>query len=185
VFNAADVAAVLNKTPAGQALLARLKAEFDVYLADVHSAVKDPATGKMVAGPGNPNLQGGYAKGTGGTSGTRGVIVLNRLSTTKGSFKGTDAEFWAYVLVQEVNEHDLHWGKSPGNSKTRETTNRVETEKQAAAMGLPEGQSGYRDATGAPDTKAIKSDVAGNSAYQGATHGNTYVVKNKTLVVFP
>ncbi|MGH8019572.1 MAG: RHS repeat-associated core domain-containing protein, partial [Opitutaceae bacterium] len=128
VFNEADVAAVLNRTPAGQALLARLKKDFDVYLGDVHGAVKDPATGKMVAGPVNPNLQGGYAKGTGGTSGTKGVIILNRQSGSKGTFKGTDAEFWAYVLVQEVNEHDLHWGGVTGTNKQVEVTNRVQTE---------------------------------------------------------
>jgi hypothetical protein len=37
VFNAADVAGVMNGTPQGQALLARLKSDFVVKAADVYS----------------------------------------------------------------------------------------------------------------------------------------------------
>ncbi len=186
MFNVADVAGVLNSTPAGQALLARLKGEFVVKTADVYLTVmKDgkavsarDADGNRVPAAG---LAGGYVRG----STEPGVIIINNQLGSVGTFKGTDAQFYAYVLVQEVNEHDLWKAKTPGNDKAVEVINRVNSENQARAMGLPEAQAGYRTATGEPDTDAIRRDVAKNRAYSGPNHGGSYVVRNVVTIPWP
>jgi len=186
VFNAGDVAGVLNGTPAGQALLGRLRGEFVVKTGDVYLTVtKDgkvvaarDAAGNLVPATG---LVGGYVKG----SDAPGVIIINNQAASMGTFKGTSAQFYAYVLVQEVNEYDLWKAKTPGNDKAVEVINRVNAENQARAIGLPEAQAGYRTATGAPDVDAIRRDVASNPAYSGPTHGGSYIIRNTTIVVWP
>lgn len=186
VFNAGDVAGVLNGTPAGQALLGRLKGEFVVKTGDVYlTMTKDgkvvaarDAAGNLVPATG---LVGGYVKGTTAP----GVIVINNLTTSTGTFKGTSAQFYAYVLVQEVNEYDIWKAGTPGNDKAVEVINRVNAENQARAMGLPEAQAGYRTATGAPDVDAIRRDVASNPAYNGPTHGGSYIIRNGAVVTWP
>ena len=187
VFNSGDVAGVLNGTSAGQALLGRLKSgEFVVKTGDVYLTVlKDgkivgarDAAGNLVPAV---NLIGGYLKG----SHDPALIVINNLASSSGTFKGTDAQFYAYVLVQEVNEYDIWRAGTPGNDKAVEVINRVNAENQARAMGLPEAQSGYRTATGAPNVDAIRRDVDSNPAYNGPTHGGSYIIRNGVVVPWP
>ena len=184
-FVPADVAAELMKTPAGQAFLRRIQSDFVIKTGEFHDVVIDPSTGRMSKGSANTSAVGGYHQGTGGTSGTPGLILINTNASSNGGFSGTDAQFYAYVLVQEVNEHDAHWGGATGNSKAREVQNRVQSEVIAQTMGLPEAQPGYRTASGAPNLSAISNDVNSNSGYQGATHGNPYYILNRVTVVLP
>jgi RHS repeat-associated protein len=176
VFNAGDVAAVLGRTPVGQSLLERLKSgEFVIKTADVYSG-RD-SKGDLI--PDN-NLIAGYAQGTKAP----GLIVINNLASSRGPYEGTDGQFYAYTLGQEVNEYDLFWAKTPGNDKAVEVINRVNAESQAKAMDVP-GPTGYRTASGAPDVGRITRDVANNPGYSGSTHGGRYIIKNGVVVAFP
>ena len=157
-------------------MLGRLKTDFAVKTADVYTG-RD-ANGNLIPATA---LIGGYAKGTSNPA----LIIINNLATSKNGFSGTDGQFYAYVLVQEVNEFDLFRANTPGTNKQVEVLNRINAENQAKAMGLPEAQPGYRTSSGAVDVNRITQDVANNSGYTGPTHGNTYIIKNGVLVQWP
>ena len=102
VFNPQAVANILRSSTDGLQLYAQISdtTQFEFYTADLYSI--DMSTGTAQRGSPLTTMGGGYVV----SSSNPAQIVINNFATTqaRGSFQGTDDEYWVMVTVHEPIE---------------------------------------------------------------------------------